>query len=137
MIKIQFQNCFAACICFFLLITNFNAASQTTTPINYGIWQSTSEKINVVYYEINGRLANFNWKDIEPEPGFWDWESFDSTFTDLADDGVPFVFMIYTKEDAPDWLFANGVPKVIVRDPSGNVNGYAPYYIDEEYNFYF
>ncbi|HRI20038.1 MAG TPA: SprB repeat-containing protein, partial [Panacibacter sp.] len=114
-----------------------NAQSTDSSKINFGIWQSNAEKIKTVYYEMNGRLTNFNWKDLEVAPDVWVWTEFDSTFASLAKDKLPFVFMIYTKEDAPDWLYTNGVPKVNEKDNAGNITGYAPYYIDSDYKFFF
>lgn len=45
--------------------------------------------------------------------------------------------MVYTKEDAPDGLYSNEVSKVTETNANGKVTGYAPYYADPDYKFYF
>src|SRR5690242_15565667 len=82
-----------------------------------------------------GRLFYFNWRSIETSSNVWKWTQFDSNLNIRAKDGLPIIFMIYTKEDAPDWLYQNGVPKVIEKDKSGAVTGYSPYYADSTYKF--
>ncbi|HRI20515.1 MAG TPA: hypothetical protein PLA68_06155, partial [Panacibacter sp.] len=61
----------------------------------------------------------------------------DSTLAVSANSDVPFIYMVYTKENAPEWLYTNGVPKVDERDSSGNITGHAPYYANPTYKFYF
>ncbi|NNV55969.1 T9SS type A sorting domain-containing protein [Limnovirga soli] len=129
----------------FLLFGLFNciafiAISQfSDTTIQFGTWQSTGAVLSKQRYpEIKGRLFNYNWKDIETAPGQWDWAGFDDELSQWAADSLPFIILIYTKEDAPDWLYTNGVPRVIERDPlTGEETGYAPYYADADYKFYF
>ncbi len=126
-------------LCFLLTpFTEVRAQFSDTTSYNFGIWQAWSPPLSsVLYPEIKGRLCNQKWKDIEPQPNVFNWTAFDSEMASRASDGLPIVFCIYTKEDAPDWLFENGVPKVMERDSSGLVTGYAPYYKDSLYKAYF
>ena len=86
---------------------------------------------------MRGRLCNFRWKDIEPSPNVWDWAQFDNDLAVRAADSLPIIFMVYTEEDAPAWLYTNGVPKVAMKDKKGNIVGYTPYYADPEYKDYF
>ena len=120
---------------FFLFInkTSFEQASP-----NPGIWQTFGEPLSLSQYpEIKGRLANFRWADLEISDNVWDWDAFDNDLTSRTKDGLPVIFMVYTKEDAPDWLFDKGVPKVVEKDNNGNVIGYSPYYADPLYKSYF
>lgn len=104
----------------------------------YGVWQYFGEPLSKkTVPEINGRLCNFSWKDIEPSPGTWVWDAFDAGLASRAKDSLPIIFMLFTKEMAPDWLYSNGVPKVVEKDKSGNTTGFSPYYADPEYKFYF
>ncbi|WP_158638308.1 T9SS type A sorting domain-containing protein [Panacibacter ginsenosidivorans] len=116
-----------------------SAGAQTdTTHYKYGVWQSFGDAVSATQYpEVQGRLANFRWADMEPNPDQWNWTEFDSEMTSKAKDGLPIIFLVYTKEDAPDWLYSNGVPKVTEKDDLGNVTGYSPYYEDPEYKTYF
>lgn len=111
--------------------------AQGTYPVNFGTWKAHGLPGGEKYPEVNGNIDNISWREIETAPDVWNWAAFDSDVTAHANDSLPFVFMVFTKEDAPDWLFTNGVPKVIEKDALGNVTGYAPYYADPEYKFFF
>jgi len=88
--------------------------------------------------ELRGRLCNVAWKSIEPEPGVYTWDALDTVLYRTGADSLPLIFMVYTKEDAPDWLFTTGnVPRVVERNEVGDSVGYAPYYLDENYRNYF
>lgn len=80
---------------------------------------------------------NIPWRDIEKAPNVWNWQAFDTDFTKHIEGDKPVIFMVYTGMNAPDWLFTNGVPKVNETDSKGNVTGYAPYYLNADYNVYF
>ncbi len=113
-------------------------SAKSQTVVNAGIWQTFGKPLVIATNpEIKGRLCNFYWRDLETSPGVWNWTSFDADLTSRTDDGLPVIFMVYTKEDAPDWLYTNGVPKVNEKDDAGVVTGYAPYYADTDYKAYF
>lgn len=126
-------------LCFALILTKEGMAQATdTTEYNFGIWQGWSKPLSITQYpEVKGRLCNLKWKDIEPQPNVFSWAAFDSEMASRASDGLPIVFAIFTKEDAPVWLYQNGVPKVIERDSLGYAIGYSPYYKDSSYKYYF
>ena len=120
------------------IVTLTTQAQTDTTHYKYGIWQTFGEAASTsLYPEIQGRLANFRWADIEPSPNVWNWAAFDDEMASKAKDGLPFIFLMYTKEDAPDWLYSNGVPKVTEKDVNGTVIGYSPYYMDADYKSFF
>lgn len=113
-------------------------AQLTVQQISPGIWQTFGEPLNQSQYEyLNGRLCNFLWKDLEPSNNVWDWTAFDNDLTNRTKDGLPVIFMVYTKQDAPDWIYSNGVPKVTITDNSGSIIGYSPYYADTDYKSFF
>lgn len=89
------------------------------------------------YPVIKGRLVNINWSDFEIAPDVWNWSVFDKDITDHIADSMPIIFMVYTRTSAPDWIFSNGVPKVVETNDLGAVTGYSPYYLDSDYNVYF
>src|SRR5215831_15800068 len=121
-----------------LIFLQTSAQGVDTSDDNSGIWQYLGQGLSKDDHpEVEGRLSNFRWADLEPQPNVWDWHELDSELTAKAADSLPIIFMVYTKEDAPDWLWTNGVPKVIETDDAGNVTGYAPYYADPEYKSYF
>ncbi|CAN5233648.1 hypothetical protein BH11BAC6_BH11BAC6_15570 [soil metagenome] len=114
-----------------------NTTAQTVS-FNPGIWQTFGAPMSLIQYpELRGRLSNFRWKDIELSDNNWSWAAFDSDLTSRTADGAPVTFMIYTKEDAPDWIYDKGVPKVTEKDSKGNVVGYSPYFADPLYKSLF
>src|SRR4051812_42830332 len=122
------------CLCFF----SVKAQTTDTTHYNYGVWQTFSSPISkITTPELQGRLCNFRWADLEIAPNVWNWIQFDSNLTSRAKDSLPIIFMVYTKMDAPDWLYSNGVPKVTEKDANGNITSYSPYYSDTAYKRYF
>lgn len=108
-------------------------------PGNFGIWETfTTFNNKAISPELRGRLCNVKWKEIETSYGVYDWTKLDSVLNKTSMDSLPLIFMVYTKEDAPDWLFTDGnVPKVIERSQNGDTIGYAPYYMDTNYRQYF
>jgi hypothetical protein len=123
-----------------LLLSATTAKAQSIQEVfsNAGIWQDYGIPVSAKEHpEFNGRLVNYSWKDIETSPDVWDWTGFDNDLKDHSADNMPVIFMIYTRMNAPDWLFLNGVPKVNELNSSGELTGYSPYYLDAEYNFYF
>lgn len=134
-IKIVPVNLFAM-----MLFVAATAKAQSVTELfaNSGVWSDYGGVLSKqAYPEVKGRLVNIFWSDIEIKPNVWDWTAFDSDITVHAQDNMPVIFMVYTRMAAPDWIFSNGVPKVTETDNAGNYVGYSPYYLDENYNFYF
>jgi hypothetical protein len=135
------SHLFRACPLLLCITSTVHLKAQAldTSTYNAGVWQYMSAPVSRQdQAEIKGRLTKyFRWSDIEPAPDVWDWVNFDSVLTDAAADSLPILFLVFTKQYAPDWLFSNGVPKVIEKDDAGNVTGYAPYYADTAYKRYF
>ena len=121
---------FVAYTCFLTHATQ--AQSIETRP---GIWQYFGTPASDPV--IDGRLLNFTWAEIEPSDNSWNWAGFDKGLSDGVKDGLPVIFMVYTKQDAPGWIYNAGVPKVTETDNRGKVIGYSPYYADADYKFYF
>lgn len=114
------------------------AQINLNNPKTYGIWQWLSPPVSKkTYPEIRGRMYAAKWADIEPSPNVWKWTEFDKEIEERITDYLPIIFKVYTKEDAPMWLYSNGVPKVIEKDNTGAAIGWAPYYADNDYKFYF
>lgn len=122
-------------LCFFAV----SARSQTAQQVfsNSGIWGDYGVVVNSQAYNLKGRLVNIPWRDIETSPNVWNWQVFDTDIIQHIDGDKPVIFMVYTGMNAPDWLFTNGVPKVVETDSRGNTTGYSPYYLNADYNFYF
>lgn len=115
------------------LFMNDKTNAQSVS-LNAGVWQGFSDPAYIKQYPfIKGRLCNVSWKDIEPSNNSWNWTTFDSELTERVKDSLPVIFSIFTYEDAPDWIYDYGVPKVRVNDANGNFLRYAPYFSDTDY----
>ena len=100
------------CIAIILLFISFASSSQTF--YSSGIWQDYGAPMSPKNYPvIKGRLVNINWSDFEIAPDVWNWSVFDKDITDHIADSMPIIFMVYTRTSAPDWIFSNGVAKVV------------------------
>ncbi|QEC67757.1 T9SS type A sorting domain-containing protein [Panacibacter ginsenosidivorans] len=126
----------SAALILYTLFSNAQTSSyQKATP---GMWQTFGNPVDRSQFSfVNGRLCNFLWKDIEPSNNVWDFTTFDKDLTDRTKDGLPVIFMVYTKEDAPDWIYSAGVPKVTETDNNGKIVGYSPYFADTDYKYFF
>ena len=124
-----------------MLFMPFVSTAQSNPPVpdNFGIWETfTTFNNKALSPELRGRLCNVQWKQIETAHGVFSWDALDTVLYKTANDSLPLTFMVYTKEDAPDWLFTSGnVPKVIERNDKGDSIGYAPYYMNMNYRTYF
>ncbi|QEC68464.1 T9SS type A sorting domain-containing protein [Panacibacter ginsenosidivorans] len=129
------------CLCAIILtLMSVPVFSQVTdlSKTKYGIWQTYGDPVSsTINPEIRGRLCNFKWAKLEIAPDKWDWKEFDYNLALRAADSLPLIFMVFTEEDAPEWLYSNGVPKVAEKDNRGNVIAYCPFYEDPNYKFYF
>lgn len=128
----------------FLFISYVLFTSQSFSQTNdsgkiYGVWQNRGGIIDKFSHPVlQGRVFNYKWKDLEVSEGVWDWASFDAYVFDRLKDSLPLILRVFTQENAPDWLFELGVPKVMEKDENGNeTGGYAPYYLDSTYKYYF
>ena len=117
-----------------LVSSKISAQTNPSVPHNPGIWEAFATVTNKAYTpEIRGRLSNVNWKTLEPAPNVWVWDSLDLELRDRAKDSLPIIYMVYTKQDAPDWIYDVGVPKVVERDIYGAISSFSPYYVDPTY----
>lgn len=114
-----------------------STAAQTTDSIlNFGVWQTYGDPMDITQYpEIKGRLCNVNWKDLEVANNIWVWDTLDNDLAARVKDSLPVIFLVYTEEGAPDWLYSSGVPKVEQND--NGIISYCPYYANNRYKNYF
>lgn len=111
-------------------------AQTTDSMLNFGVWQTYGDPLSTTQYpEIKGRLCNINWKDLEVANNVWVWDTLDNDLAEKAKDSLPVIFLIYTEEGAPDWLYSSGVPKVAQND--NGIITYCPYYANNRYKNYF
>src|SRR4249919_3900964 len=91
------------------LFASIDAKSQSVKEnfANSGVWGDYGTPVSAAAYpEFKGRLVNINWSDIELQPNVWDWTEFDNDLTRRVADSMPVIFMVYTRMNAPQWLFS-------------------------------
>ena len=132
------QGLFIAFIVSFITVQSANGQTAQQIFASAGIWQDYGMPLSAKSFpEFKGRLVNVNWADIETAPDTWDWEVFDSDINEHIIDDMPVILLVYTGMNAPNWIYSNGVPKVIETASDGSTDTYSPYYLDDDYNVYF
>jgi hypothetical protein len=126
----------------FLIIAQFFAithASAMERPSWAGFFtKSGDEMIDTSRFPfIKGEADRVKWADMEPKPGVYDWSKMDSHIRNAVKGKYYYYFVLWTGPSSPEWIYENGVPKVVTDDTKHtNVTGY-PYYLDKNYITYF
>ena len=80
---------------------------------------------------------NEKWSDLEKQPGVFDWSVLDSAM-DSAVRRKQFIFLsLGVGPDAPDWIYAQGVPRVECSDQIHDSWPAYPYYPSPAYKTFF
>jgi len=107
-----------------LLVFAADIRSQIDTE-NFGTWSRGTNPSIQPYKGIEGSA---DWAHVEPESGVFDWSTIDETLKFAAANGLPFICSINVGFSSPEWLYTNGVPKVMT-EGHGRSGPY-PYYLD-------
>jgi hypothetical protein len=81
-------------------------------------------------YHIQGYQIYYNWADLEPTPGNYDWTALENEMRIVANDDIWVAVQIQVGPNCPEWMY-NDVPKVFTT--GGNDDGPYPYYFDSNY----
>jgi len=122
----------------------YGPVAAQDNPDWYGVWWRGGDNAAEMKERcpwITGVFLGFDWADLEPRPGEFDWEYFESEMTRYAEAGFYIQFIVMTGGDAPRWLFENGVPEVETTptiNPRGVPHGWTyPHYMDPDYQEYY
>lgn len=105
----------------------------TERPDYAGVWVNTFGKsYDLTEYTgfIAGEADRQRWKNFEPSPGVFDFSAFEATLTRCQNLDYYYYAEVWTGENAPSWIYAEGVP--MVRTNRGSF----PYYLDTDYSRY-
>lgn len=111
-----------------------NMTYTNTPPLNnaFGIWSGGLSAAEIEKYPfVKGWYAVYRWDKLEPEKDKFDWSYFDNELMLAASHNLDIGFMVWVGPHSPEWLYSNGVPKVIT-DTKKRLNGF-PYYLSEAY----
>ena len=100
---------------------------------NFGIWfwpaYRPSRATKAVYPGLKGGLIIYRWSQLEPLQGMYDWTEVDDYMDAAIAEGIKFGFALQVGPDSPEWLYEQGVPKVLTTE----TNFQFPYYFDPLY----
>lgn len=87
------------------------------------------------YPFMRGVLNPIPWRNLEPQRGRIDWESFDKSLSEMASAGLYINLMIWVGPHSPEWIYTEaGVRRILTSQNKGGDNfaGY-PDYLDSTY----
>ena len=111
-----------------------SAVSCSQLPRFTGVVQRSDKNLSCP--ETVGVHLQWDWADIETSNGQFNFSDFDSRLQTIVKWGKRFDYTIKTGAAAPEWLYTNGVPRVVVDFP-GQGNLSFPYYLNEQYRGFF
>ena len=91
------------------------ALHARSTP--FGIWYWPGYRPNTalksIYPGLKGGVIFRRWSDLEMAPGVYDWSKVDADMDSAIANGLMYAFALLTGPDSPEWLYEQGVPKVL------------------------
>lgn len=86
---------------------------------------------------IKGFADRVQWRQVEPQPGVYDWAKMDASIHDAAEGGYYYYFVLWTGPHSPEWIYRHGVPRVKTTGRAGGTREEYPYYLDPNYVRFF
>ena len=99
-----------------------------------GLWSQSSFADQREAPNIQGIFFTAKWRDLQPAKDMFDWTDFDKDILDITERNLGVSLRIYTGQNAPQWIYEEGVPEVKVncsKDCSHDDS--FPYYPDPAY----
>ena len=99
----------------------------------WGVWGGGSLSSGELskYPFLKGWYIVYQWKQLEPAKDQFDWNYFDTQMKFAADNNLAIGFMIWVGPHSPEWLYANGVPRVATQTKKRFTD--FPYYLNPFY----
>ena len=125
----------------FLLLIAFSLCIGSVQSIERPDWAGfyTNPRNNSIdtkkFPFIKGEADRIKWSDIESNEGVFDWTRLDSHIRNAVKGKYYYYFVLWTGPDSPEWIYENGVPKVVTT--GGNKRDFYPFYLNPNYISYF
>lgn len=100
----------------------------------YGVWDRGASFDFEDYPFLKGLSFGADWEEIEPQPGEFNWSGLNTAVQKATEHDRFMYISINPGPDAPQWIYEQGVPKVLTDDEKhlGKWKHY-PYYLDADY----
>jgi len=112
---------------------------QAEPPLSsFGVWDKDASFEPRDYPFLRGTSYSARWAHVERQPGVFDWRDLDQAMERACQRQLFIYLSLGVGPEAPDWIYAHGVPKVVTDDTKhrGKWRHY-PYYLAPEYQTYF
>ena len=100
---------------------NGNEKKDFERPLWAGFFTNCrNEKIDTERFPfIKGAADRVKWADIETSPEEYDWSKMDSQIRNAVEGKYYYYFVLWTGPHSPEWIYEQGVPKVVVKGGKG------------------
>jgi len=135
------QNTLLVVIISTFSVFTINAQTSILPKNSYGVWDRSGSfniSIDTAYNYLHGIEANVSWSNIQTsDSGLYDWSSIHAIIQNAYDNNQWATVSINVGPDAPEWIYANGVPGVVTDDTQHPNWSKYPYYLDSDYQRYY
>lgn len=126
-------GCLRAALAILAVLTAADVfADKPDYPGIWSIWGEPLTREGRPWYK--GHVVTVDWRDIEPQPGKFDWTKLDTLIAECAGKDLYVMAMVYTGMKSPGWLYEHGVPPV---DTDYRGESRYPYYLSPEFRQFF
>lgn len=117
-------------------VSSIFQAVAAPPPSAFGVWDRSGAFDSKDYPFIRGFTFDQTWREVEGKPGEFDWNELDQA-VEKAFENKQFMYLsLGVGPDAPEWIYGQGVPKVMARGEKAKHenkwDGY-PYYLNDQY----
>ena len=107
-------------------------------PSSFGVWDRGYSFDSKEYPFLKGMTFNSTWDKIEAKQGVFDWSGLDAAMEKAFQNKMYLYLSLEAGPGSPDWIYAQGVPKVLTKDGNAKEKWPCyPYYLSPEYKKYY
>lgn len=121
------------CLMALIGVSCLGSVQAAPPPAAFGVWDRGSSFDPKDYPFLKGLAFNQKWADLEKKPGVYDWSALDDAMDAAAKRGQYIYLSLGVGPDAPDWIYGQGVPRVLCKDQKVDSWPVYPFYPSKEY----
>jgi hypothetical protein len=106
-------------------------------PTAFGVWDRAEASDTKEYLFLKGLAFNQAWKDVEKQPGVFDWSKLDQAMESAVQRNQFIYLSLGVGPDAPLWIYSKGVPEVKTDNQIHDSWPVYPFYPSPEYKSFF